>query len=242
GVRNLQRELEGLLRDFAMSIAEGDDPNKRELDLSDVLRVLGPPKYHEDIVDKEPPIGVVTGLGWTPTGGKLLFVEARSTPGDGQLRFTGRLGDIMRESGQTALSLIRSRSRDFGLEPDFLNKRDIHVHLPAGAIPKDGPSAGITVTTAVLSNLLGRPVRTDLAMTGEITLRGHVLPIGGVREKVLAAHRAGIRHVVLPHRNAKDEPDIPPAVLRELSVHYVRHIDEVIELALLDPVELEAAQ
>jgi len=235
GVRNLQREVEALLRDVAMGIAEGDKPRKVVLELEDLSRILGPPKFHEDILEKDPPVGVVTGLGWTPTGGKLLFVEARSTAGDGQLRFTGRLGEIMKESGQTALSLIRSRSESFGVAPDFLKDRDIHVHFPAGAVPKDGPSAGVTVTTAVISNLTSRPVRTDIAMTGEITLRGHVLPIGGVREKVLAAHRAGIRHVLLPYRNAKDEIDIPPAVRDELTLHYVRHIDDVLELALLPP-------
>lgn len=242
GVRNLQRELEGLLRDVAMTIAEGDQPLKRMVDADDVLRVLGPPKIHDDIVDKEPPIGVVIGLGWTPTGGKLLFVEATSTLGDGKLRFTGRLGEVMKESGQTALSLIRSRCESFGIASDFLKNRDIHVHLPAGAVPKDGPSAGITVTAAVISALTARPVRNDMAMTGEITLRGHVLPVGGIREKVLAAHRAGLRHVVLPHRNAKDEVEIPDAVRRELTLHYVKHIDEVLELALLAASQREVAE
>ncbi|MBL4689767.1 MAG: endopeptidase La, partial [Nannocystaceae bacterium] len=196
-----------------------------------------------------PAVGVVTGLGWTPTGGRLLFVEARVTPGDGKLRLTGRLGEVMKESGQAALSLVRSLAADFGIDPEFLAKSDVHLHVPAGGVPKDGPSAGVTLTTALLSILTGRKVRHDLAMTGEITLHGKVLPIGGVREKVLAAQRAGITDVILPKRNAKDEPDIPPRVREQVKLHYVSTIEEVLSLALLeappprdDDDETEAAQ
>jgi ATP-dependent Lon protease len=241
GVRNLQRELEGLLRDVAMALAE-DSAVPAVLTTADLARVLGPPRFHEDIIDPTPAVGVVTGLGWSPTGGRLLFVEARITPGDGQLRLTGRLGEVMKESGQTALSVVRSMAARFGIDSTFLAKADVHVHVPAGAVPKDGPSAGVTVATALISLLTGRAVRHDVAMTGEITLRGRVLPIGGVREKVLAAHRAGIRHVLLPKRNAKDEPDIPDAVRGDLEIHYVGDIEDVLRIALVDVPSEHAAQ
>lgn len=246
GVRNLQRELEGLLRDLAMEIARGQPPKSR-LDRDDLLRILGPPKYYDEHADQVPALGVVNGLGWTPTGGRLLIVETTLTLGDGQLRLTGRLGDVMRESAQTALSLVRSTAEQLGVDPRFVERHDVHVHLPAGAVPKDGPSAGVTLTTALVSVLTGRPVRHDIAMTGEVTLRGRVLAIGGVREKVLAAHRAGLRDVILPHRNAKDEPDIPEPVRKDLRIHYVNRIEQVLELCLLDPepdpdADVEAAQ
>ncbi len=237
GVRNLQRVLEALLRDAAMELAQGDEPRER-LERADLLRVLGPPKYYDELVDHEPSPGVVTGLGWTPSGGRLLFVEvslAASHSGEGKLRLTGRLGDVMRESAQTALSLVRSEAHRYQLDPHEIVTQDVHVHLPAGAVPKDGPSAGITLTTALVSALTRRPARTDIAMTGEVTLHGHVLAIGGVREKVLAAHRAGIRDVILPRRNAKDEPDIPDAVRGDLRLHYVDHVDDVLALCLLEP-------
>ena len=235
GVRNLQRELEGLLRDVAMELAQGRAP-RGTIERSDLLRVLGPPKFHDERIEHGPAPGVVTGLGWTPTGGRLLIVEATLTQGEGTLRLTGRLGEVMKESAQTALSLVRAEARRYGLDPDFLAKHDVHVHLPAGAVPKDGPSAGVTLTTALVSVLTGRPARTDIAMTGEVTLRGRVLEIGGVREKVLAAHRAGIRDVILPRRNAKDEPDIPAAVREDLRLHYVDHVDDVLALCLMEPV------
>jgi ATP-dependent Lon protease len=235
GVRNLQRELEAVLRDVAMELAQGRAPRQR-IERDDLLRVLGPPKFHDERVEHAPAPGVVTGLGWTPTGGRLLIVEATLTDGEGTLRLTGRLGEIMKESAQTALSLVRSEGARYGIDPGFIAKHDVHVHLPAGAVPKDGPSAGITLTTALVSALTGRPARTDIAMTGEVTLRGRVLPIGGVREKVLAAHRAGIRDVILPRRNAKDEPEIPAAVREDLRLHYVDHIDDVLALCLLEPV------
>jgi ATP-dependent Lon protease len=240
GVRNLQRRVEGLLRDVAMGIVEGTDAT-RTITTEDLLRIHGPPPYHDEIVEKTPTVGVVTGLGWTPSGGRLLFVEAALTDGDGLIRLTGRLGGVMRESGETALSLVRSRAARYGVDPRFLLRHDIHVHVPAGAIPKDGPSAGITVTTALVSKLTGRPVRTDIAMTGEITLHGRVLAIGGVREKVLAAHRAGVFEVILPTRNRKDEPDIPDEVREQMQIHYVDTIDEVLDLALLPVASSDAA-
>ncbi len=247
GVRNLQRVLEALLRDTAMELAQGDTP-RTTLSRDDLSRVLGPPKFYDELVDHEPSPGVVTGLGWTPTGGRLLFVEVSltsSVSGEGKLRLTGRLGDVMRESAQTALSLVRSDAERFGLDARDIASRDVHMHVPAGAVPKDGPSAGITLTTALVSALTRRPARTDIAMTGEVTLHGHVLAIGGVREKVLAAHRAGIRDVILPRRNAKDEPDIPKAVRTDLRIHYVDHIDDVLGLCLLEPepeLDADAAQ
>jgi ATP-dependent Lon protease len=240
GVRELARKLEALLRDQAMRIAE-HEPTARpgsgapiHVRADALARVLGPPRFHEALADREPRPGVVTGLGWTPVGGTLLFVEATSTPGDGRVRLTGNLGEVMRESAQTALSLVRSDPARFGL-PDArpLERRDVHVHLPAGGTPKDGPSAGVAVTAALVSAFTGRAARPDVAMTGEVTLRGHVLPVGGVREKVLAAHRAGIRDVVLPLRNRKDEEELPAAARRDLRIHWVSDIGEVLDLVLL---------
>lgn len=240
GVRELQRKIEALLRDLAMRLAEGQDPVDT-VTAAVAEEILGPPRFHEEMADREPRAGVVTGLGWTRTGGRLLFVEATVTPGEGKLRLTGNMGEVMRESGQAALSLVRAEADRFGLESDFMKRRDVHIHMPAAAIPKDGPSAGIALTTAVVSSLSGRPVRHDVAVTGEVTLRGHVLPVGGIREKVLAAHRAGIREVVLPMRNRKDEGDIPDKAREDLKIHYVSDITEVLELLLLEPVE-DAAQ
>ena len=245
GVRNLERELAALLRDVAMHLAEGRSPRRR-LDPEEVLRILGPPRYYDEMAAKVPTPGVVTGLGWTPVGGTLLFVEASMNPGTGQIRLTGKLGDVMKESAQAALSFVRSRGAEFGVSPAYLagllKDHDLHLHFPAGAVPKDGPSAGIAVTTALISLFTDRPARADVAMTGEITLRGQVLPIGGVREKVLAAHRAGIRDVILPERNRKDEPEIPAAARADLRLHFVKHIREVIPIVLLPAPEQAAAE
>ncbi len=244
GVRNLERELAALMRDVAMHLAEGKSPRHR-LDPEEVLRILGPPRYYDEMAAKVPTPGVVTGLGWTPVGGTLLFVEAGVHPGTGQIRLTGKLGDVMKESAQAALSFVRSRGAEFGVSPAqlsaLLKDHDLHLHFPAGAVPKDGPSAGIAVTTALVSLFTGRPARADIAMTGEITLRGQVLPIGGVREKVLAAHRAGIRDVILPDRNRKDEPEIPAAARADMRLHFVKHIREVIDLVLLPVPDEQAA-
>lgn len=238
GVRDLQRQLAALLRDVAMQRAEsrpseGSIQHTR-IDIEGVGRILGPPRYREELMAPGPRVGVCTGLGWTPTGGRLLFVEVSPTLGTGQLRLTGSLGEVMKESARAALSLVRSQASRFGIAQVDFDKLDVHIHLPSGAIPKDGPSAGIALTTALLSALSGCSVRHDIAMTGEVTLLGYVLPIGGVREKVLAAHRAGIRDVILPNRNRKDEPDIPAAALADLRLHFVGHVDEVLALALVD--------
>ena len=246
GVRNLERELAALLRDVAMHLVEGKPAHGR-LDEAEVLRILGPPRYYNEMAAKVPTPGVVTGLGWTPVGGTLLFVEGSMGPGTGQIRLTGKLGEVMKESAHAALSLVRSRGALFGITAvmlkDLLKDHDLHLHFPAGAVPKDGPSAGVAVTTALVSLFTGRPARADIAMTGEITLRGQILPIGGVREKVLAAHRAGIRDVILPDRNRKDEPEIPAAARADMRLHFVRHIREVLDLVLLPaPEEVAAAE
>ena len=169
----------------------------------------GPQKFLPEVAERTAEPGVATGLAWTPVGGDILFIEATRMPGKGKLVLTGQLGDVMKESAQAALSFVRSRARWLGLEENFLEKTDLHVHIPAGAIPKDGPSAGVTMFAAMVSLLTGKPVRNDVAMTGEITLRGRVLPVGGIKEKILAAHRAGIKRVIMPERNRKDVIDIP---------------------------------
>jgi ATP-dependent Lon protease len=244
GVRNLERELAALLRDIAMHVVEGKPANAR-LDPDEVLRILGPPRFYDEMAAKLPTPGVVTGLGWTPVGGTLLFVEGSIGPGTGQIRLTGKLGEVMKESAHAALSLVRSRGTEFGITPervrDLLKDHDLHLHFPAGAVPKDGPSAGVAVTTALVSLFTGQPARADIAMTGEITLRGQILPIGGVREKVLAAHRAGIRDVILPERNRKDEPEIPQAARADMRLHFVKHIREVLALVLLPIPDEQAA-
>lgn len=239
GVRNLRRAIAAVLRHVAVELAESSEAPRRRVAVDEALvaDALGPPPYHLESRGDGPRVGVVTGLGWTPTGGRLLFVEANRTHGEGKLRMTGRLGDVMQESARAALSFLRANPEHAGVGATALDMKssDFHIHLPAGAVPKDGPSAGVGLLTALASLLSGRPVRNDLAMTGEITLRGHVLAVGGIREKVLAAHRAGIHEIVLPARNRKDEPDIPPAARKDLTLHYVSHISEVLDLALLDP-------
>src|SRR5690606_510256 len=182
-------------------------------------------------------VGLATGLAWTDVGGQVLLTEATTMEGKGELQLTGKLGDVMQESAKAALSFVRSRSSDYGLLKDFHKLKDMHVHIPEGAIPKDGPSAGITLATTIISALSGIPVRRDVAMTGEITLRGKVLPIRGVKEKVLAAHRAGIKTVILPKENEKDLNDIPESVLEELKIVLVETMDEVLEVALEKPIQ-----
>ena len=176
--------------------------------------------------------GIATGLSWTPSGGAILFIEAHKMPGKGKLVLTGQLGDVMKESAQAALSYIRARTEDFDIEADFHDKYDIHIHVPAGAIPKDGPSAGITLFTALLSLLKGKRVGNDIAMTGEISLRGKVLPVGGIKEKVLAAHRAGIKKIILPERNRADLEEIPETVMKEMTFILVKNMNEVRKIAI----------
>ena len=235
GVRNLERELGSVCRKVAKELVEGIEPPIR-VNVNSIETHLGPPRYLRSLSEGESKVGVATGLAYTQVGGDILAIEASVMPGKGQLIITGQLGDVMRESAQASLSYVRSRAAELGIPVDFYEKHDLHVHVPEGAIPKDGPSAGITITTALVSALTGRPVRGDLAMTGEITLRGRILPIGGVKEKVLAAHRAGIRRVLLPKENQKDLEEIPVNVQKKLDIELVEHMDVVLEKALLDPL------
>jgi ATP-dependent Lon protease len=231
GVRNLEREIANVCRKTAKYVAEGK-PTPIAVAVKDLHEFLGKPKFFAEtsvMIDRP---GVVTGLAWTPVGGDILFVEATTMPGNKQLTLTGQLGDVMKESAQAALSYVRSHADELGIKKDFFEKSDIHIHVPAGAIPKDGPSAGVTMTTALVSLLTGRKVKNDLAMTGEITLRGKVMPIGGVKEKVLAARRAGIRTVVLPERNMNDLEDVPEELRKEMTFIPVERIDQVIAAAL----------
>ncbi len=236
GVRNLNREIANVCRKVARRVAEGNT-EKVIVTPQNVTEFLGPPKFIEEIAERQPQVGVATGLAWTPFGGSVLFVETTKMPGKGSLTITGYLGEIMKESAQAALSYVRSRSEQLGIPEDFFSKHDIHIHVPAGAIPKDGPSAGITMATALASLATGRPVRHDIAMTGEITLTGRVLPVGGIKEKVLAAKEAGIAEIILPAQNEKDLVEIPEHIRNALHFHFVENMDEVLEIALLPAPE-----
>ncbi|HKA88430.1 MAG TPA: endopeptidase La [Haliangiales bacterium] len=231
GVRNLEREIATICRQVAVKVASGED-YRTAIDAGELSDILGPPKFFSEIAERTEVPGVATGLAWTPVGGDILFVEATKMTGKGQLVLTGQLGDVMKESAQAALSFVRSHAQDLGIQPDFFEKSDIHVHIPAGGIPKDGPSAGVTMLSAMVSLLTGRRVHGDVAMTGEISLRGQVLPVGGIKEKVLAAHRAGVTRVLLPERNRKDLVEIPEGVRKELELTFVRRMDEVLPLVL----------
>jgi ATP-dependent Lon protease len=238
GVRNLSREIANICRKVARRVAEGNT-EKVVVTPENVAEFLGPPKFLEEIAERRPQVGVATGLAWTPFGGSVLFVETTKMPGKGSLIITGHLGEIMKESAQAALSYVRSRSEQLGIPEDFFSKHDIHIHVPAGAIPKDGPSAGITMATALASLATNRPVRHDVAMTGEITLTGRILPVGGIKEKVLAAKEAGITEIILPAQNEKDLVEIPEHIRNALRFHFVENMDEVLELALLPAPEAE---
>ncbi len=231
GVRNLERELGRVCRKVARTVTEGHT-GMTEITPAKVLELLGPEKFFSEVSERTMEPGVAIGLAWTQNGGDILFIEASRMAGKKGLTLTGHLGDVMKESAQAALSYIRSHADRLGIPADFFENCDLHIHVPAGATPKDGPSAGITMATALASLLTGRPLRSHLAMTGEITLRGRVMPIGGVKEKVLAARRAGVTTVILPRRNEKDLEDIPPAVRQELTFHFVDTIGEVLDLAL----------
>jgi ATP-dependent Lon protease len=232
GVRNLEREIAGVLRRVAALVADGESAGPVVVDSERVRDALGKRRFYDESAERIDRPGVATGLTWTPTGGEIVFVEAAVVPGKGELRLTGQLGEVMRESAAAALSYLKTRAADLRIDRRLLEENDIHVHVPAGAQPKEGPSAGVTVLAAMASILTGQPVRDDLAMTGEITLRGRVLPIGGLKEKVLAAHRAGIRRVLVPKRNEADLDDIPADLLREMDVVLVDSIDEVLREAL----------
>ncbi|MFC1836254.1 endopeptidase La [Thermodesulfobacteriota bacterium] len=236
GLRNLEREIANLCRKVARRIAEGATKIPR-ITAKSLHKFLGVPKFMPDEERRENEIGVSTGLAWTPYGGDILHVEATPMKGKGNLLLTGQLGDVMKESGQAAMSYFRSRAELFGMDDDFYLTMDIHVHVPAGAIPKDGPSAGVTMATSLVSAVTGIPVRSDVAMTGEITLRGRVLPIGGLREKSLAALRAKIFTVIVPEQNEKDLDEIPKHIRRKLEFRFVRHMDDVLKIALTQDPE-----
>jgi ATP-dependent Lon protease len=232
GVRNLEREIAGVLRRAAALIVGGEATGPVLVDEARLRDALGKRRFFDESAERIDRPGVATGLTWTPTGGEIVFVEAALIPGKGELKLTGQLGEVMRESAAAALSYLKTRAVELGIERELFEENDIHVHVPAGAQPKEGPSAGVTVLTAMASILSGKPVHGDLAMTGEITLRGRVLPIGGLKEKVLAAHRAGIRRVLVPRRNEADLDDIPADLRKEMSILLVESIDQVLQEAL----------
>jgi len=231
GLRNVEREIAAICRGIAREVAEGRKEPAR-ITVEDIHRFLGPVRFFSEVAERTSKPGVATGLAWTPTGGDVLFVEATMMRGGKTLTLTGQLGDVMKESAQAALSYLRSRAKDFNIAEDFYEKNDIHVHVPAGAIPKDGPSAGVTMLTALASILTGRPVRPDIAMTGEITLRGMVLPVGGIKEKVLAAKRAGITTVVMPRKNEKDLEEVPASAKDGMTFKFVEEMGDVLSLTL----------
>ena len=231
GCRNLEREIGALLRRAAMRIAEGKTTTVK-IDAADVPDILGPTRFENEVAQRTSVPGVATGLAWTPVGGDILFVESAKLPGNGKLILTGQLGDVMKESAQAALSLVKAQAHEFGIDPKQFDQSDIHVHVPAGAIPKDGPSAGVAMFISLTSLLRGKAVRPDVAMTGEISLRGLVLPVGGIKEKMIAAARAGIRKVILPARNKRDLEDIPQSAKSLLEFVWVEHVSEALEVAL----------
>jgi ATP-dependent Lon protease len=231
GVRNLEREIGKTLRHAAVRIAEGEKGPIR-ITVDDLPAILGPPRFENDVAMRTSVPGVATGLAWTPVGGDILFIEATRVPGNGKLILTGQLGDVMKESAQAALSIVKNRAALFGIDPDVFAKSDIHVHVPAGAIPKDGPSAGVAMFMALVSLMTDRTVRSDTAMTGEVSLRGLVLPVGGIKEKVIAAELAGLTRVMLPARNRKDFDDIPAAVRERLQFVWLERVDDAVEAAL----------
>jgi ATP-dependent Lon protease len=236
GVRNLEREISSICRKVARKVVVQGAEFSENIDATKVTEYLGVPRFRPSVAEEKNEIGIATGLAWTEVGGEILVTEATLMPGRGKLTLTGKLGDVMQESAQAAMSWVRSKTQELGIANDFNRRTDVHVHIPEGAIPKDGPSAGITLATAMVSALTRVDTRRDVAMTGEITLRGKVLPIGGVKEKLLAAHRAGLRNIILPKDNEKDLADIPKSVLDVMSVNLVESMDEVLKIALAGPL------
>jgi ATP-dependent Lon protease len=241
GVRSLERQIGGLLRNSAVAIASGEAHNVA-IDPKAVERILGAPRFESDVALRTSVPGVATGLAWTPAGGDILFIETSRVRGNGKLILTGQLGEVMKESAQAAVTLVKSQADRLGLDPSVLDNSDLHIHVPAGAIPKDGPSAGVAIATSLASLLTQRTVRADVAMTGEISLRGVVMPVGGIKEKVVAAARAGIRTVILPARNRRDLEDIPDSVRSRMEFVWAEKIEDVFARALEGaPAELAAA-
>ncbi|RPH51688.1 MAG: endopeptidase La, partial [Desulfobacteraceae bacterium] len=235
GVRNLEREISSICRKIAREVLTDNGKNSFRITSSSISKYLGPRQFRHGQAEEKDQIGLVTGLAWTQAGGDLLCVETLVMPGKGEVTITGKLGDVMKESAQAAVSYVRSRAENLMLDNDFYKKTDLHIHIPEGAIPKDGPSAGISMCTSIASALTRRPVHSDTAMTGEITLRGRVLPIGGLKEKILAAHRGRIKKVIIPSENEKDLKEIPQSVLKEIEIIMVEHMDEVLSHALIVP-------
>jgi len=227
----IERKLAAICRKIARKIAEGEK-GPFKITVENLSDYLGPPEYVDELTQEEDEVGVATGLAWTPYGGEVLYVEALVMPGKGKLVLTGQLGEVMKESAQAAISYIRARHKEFNIDPEFSSKYDAHIHVPSGAIPKDGPSAGVTIATAVVSALTKIPVSKDYAMTGEITLRGKVLPVGGIKEKALAALRKGIPKVIIPQKNTKDLEDIPKELREKIKFIPVNNLDEVLKLVL----------
>jgi len=242
GVRNLEREIGSVCRKVAVEVAGGKIIDGIEITPERVREYLGKPKYFSDAAERTEIPGVATGLAWTPVGGDVLFIEATKMPGKGGLTLTGQLGDVMKESAQIAYSYVQAKAHELGIDSSLFEKSNLHIHVPAGAVPKDGPSAGVAMITAITSLLTNRPVRADVGMTGEITLRGQVLPIGGVKQKVLAAHRAGLKVVILPKRNEADLDDIPEDVRKEMEFVLVERVDELLKAALRPPKEQPEAE
>ena len=238
GVRSLEREIGRVLRQAAMRVAEGES-GPITISAADLLGILGPASFEDEVAMRTSVPGVATGLAWTPVGGDILFIEATATPGGGRLILTGQLGDVMKESAQAALSIVKNRAASFGIDPSRFEKTDIHIHVPAGATPKDGPSAGVAMFMALVSLMTDRTIRSDTAMTGEISLRGLVLPVGGIKEKVVAAHRAGLKRVMLPARNRKDFDDIPEEVRQQLKFVWLERVDDAVASAL-EPANAKA--
>ncbi len=232
GVRNLEREISSVIRGIAVKVVEGEVTDQITVDQKDVPDYLGPQKFVPEMAERTAEPGVATGLAWTPVGGEIMFVEATRMPGKGGLMLTGQLGDVMKESAQAAMSYVKSHTDELNIDASLIKDSDIHVHVPAGGIPKDGPSAGVAMFSAIASLLTGHCVRPDVAMTGEITLRGLVLPVGGIKEKMLAAHRAGIKQIILPERNEKDVVDVPEEIRDEMAITYVKKVNDVFEIVL----------
>jgi ATP-dependent Lon protease len=242
GVRNLEREIGNICRKVARKVVKEGESYSVHIDGNNVGEFLGVIKFRDTLAHEKSEVGLVTGLAWTEVGGSILSTEATVVDGKGKLTLTGKLGDVMQESAQAAMSYVRSRAARLGLPKDFYRNLDIHVHVPEGAIPKDGPSAGITIATAIASALSKIPVRRDLAMTGEITLRGKVLAIGGLKEKLLAAHRAGLFEVILPQDNQKDLADVPENLRNAMKMHFVDTMDQVLSVALEQPLPQPEAE
>jgi ATP-dependent Lon protease len=244
GVRQLNREFIRLCRALALRIARNPESTDTKLfvEPSSLRELLGKPKFRDDVAERTSIPGVAIGLAWTPVGGDILFIETSLMHGKGNTQITGKLGDVMTESARAALSYARSHASELGFEPMVLDNKDLHIHFPAGAVPKDGPSAGVTIFTAICSLLTGRRVRHDTAMTGEATLRGKVLPVGGIKEKVLAAHRAGIKRIILPKKNEQDLEDIPETTRADLEFIVVDNMEEVLAAALEPTADVVGSQ